>query len=70
MKLALDSQGIKRTCATCCSSLDGMCINMLSMPYDPRGSCDMHETEAEFNADLEALERFRVAIGLPPRRDQ
>ncbi|WP_028600827.1 hypothetical protein [Ottowia thiooxydans] len=30
--------------------------------------CELHETEAEFTADVEALKRFRVSIGLPARR--
>lgn len=60
-----------RTCATCCASAEGECMNLVAVPYDPGNRCERHETEAEFTADVEALKRFRVSIGLPPwRADQ
>jgi hypothetical protein len=61
----------KRTCATCCSWADGMCMNLVSIPdHSPDDSCEFHETEAEYTADVKALKRFWGAIGLSARRGE
>lgn len=57
----------KRTCANCCALVDGACINLVDGPVNQSSNCELHETEAEFSADVQALARFRVAIGLPPQ---
>lgn len=56
----------RRTCATCCSFDNGDCMNGLG-DVNPGDRCGQHETAAEFDADVAALERFRIAIGLSPR---
>lgn len=66
MSAQFDPAGNRRTCSTCCASVDGACINLVSGPYDPGARCNLHETVAEFDADVAAINRFRAAIGLPP----
>jgi hypothetical protein len=57
----------KRTCATCCSFDEGgECLNGLGR-REPGDRCDDHETVAEFDADVAALQRFRISIGLSTR---
>lgn len=59
----------RRTCTTCCAWIDNICANLVAGPHDPGNRCELHETVAEYAADLEALKRFRIAIGLAPRQE-
>lgn len=65
--MSIDQKPAARTCGTCCSYEDGQCWN-IGLRVRPGDRCAQHETEAEFTADVEALKRFRVAIGLPAQR--
>lgn len=58
---------MKRTCANCCA-YDAKWGCMNGAPITPDCCCDEHQTQAEFEADVQAIERFRVRIGLTPRR--
>lgn len=60
---------VKRTCGTCVSFDDGSCMNLVSEPVEADWRCDSHETQAEYDADVKAIEVFRTRIGLPPNRD-
>lgn len=60
---------MKRTCSNCCSyeASEG-CMNGITYPVQPGDCCEHHETQAEFDADVRAIARFRVRLGLPPQR--
>ena len=60
---------MKRTCSNCCSfDAPNTCTNGLMEPIDPGDRCEHHETQAEFDADVRAIARFRQRLGLPPQR--
>ena len=43
-------------------------MNGVLGPVNPGDCCEYHETQAEFDADVRAIARFRVRLGLPPQR--
>lgn len=57
--------GALRTCTNCVSNIDGACADDGTGLLDGLNWCRRHETEAEFDEDILAIKRFRVAIGLP-----
>lgn len=60
---------MKRTCANCCAyDARWGCINGIYDAAQPNACCAQHQTPAEFDADMQAIDRFRIRIGLPPRR--
>lgn len=56
----------RRACSTCCSYENGECMNGIGN-VTPDGVCNLHKTWGEDRRDDEALMRFRLSIGLPPR---
>lgn len=59
-------QIVRRTCSNCVAFDNGECLNGLG-DVEPGDCCATHETVADYEADVAALQRFRVAIGLAPR---
>lgn len=60
---------MNRTCANCCAyDAQWGCVNGIHDAAQPHICCAHHQTPAEFEADVQAIERFRVRIGLTPRR--
>jgi hypothetical protein len=60
---------MNRTCANCCAyDAQWGCVNGIHDVDQPHICCAHHQTPAEFEADMQAIERFRVRIGLTPRR--
>lgn len=51
---------IERRCASCCAATeDGAdCMN-LRAEFSPASVCELHETSAEFDADMAALHLLR-----------
>jgi len=63
----LTVHGERRRCGNCCSGVDGICSNLVQGDFDPEAVCDQHETQEEFDADVEAIKLFRSRLGLPAR---
>lgn len=54
----------KRKCGNCCSAFEGACMNLVQIEFNPENVCDLHETQAEFDADVAAIKQFRRRIGI------
>ena len=51
----------KRRCANCCAvTADGLaCMNLMGAEFSPENVCALHETPAEFDADMAAIHLLR-----------
>lgn len=62
------ANGEQRTCSSCCSFDEGACNNLIDGHISPDGVCTNHETDAEFDSDVRAIQVFRARLGLPRQR--
>jgi hypothetical protein len=57
----------RRKCGNCSAAIDGACMNLVQAEFNPENVCELHETVAEFDADVAAIALFRQRIGLEPK---
>lgn len=59
-------ENVQRKCGNCAAAFDESCSNAVETKFNPENVCELHETVAEYEADLAAIKLFRQRLGIEP----